>query len=946
MTLKRVLVLVMALIMVVSTCATPVLAAFNPETHHEHLHDVIDNPEYKEQYEEIKSTVEDIVKDIEENHEEYYSNGYEYALENGYIATAIEVIGTMLETIPQIELDNLGLTPELQGKLETELDALVPTLEKLEAILVNGEAEDFDGFIKAALTLEGDLYLHMNNVYAILEQGSIEVNQFVLVPVFYEATAALDAMVDAFVEAVVDYVVETVTPYYNMAVETYEAVVATIVKINLFVEDAIEVAVEKYYELVEKLVEIYDYLKDLYENKTEEEEEEVVVPEQSDEEKCREMLEWALKTAYEIYNNVLDTIIKINAKVEMTIEKIGNTINAIIDAYEYTVALLVRIYGTVEKAVIVAHKVYNYVVGLVIRNIELIKAGVNEAKVLLAQVYADILEMVTNAPGEANSFANYMAAQLAAYITGILCDLDAFISDTYYHTFNGSYELKDDSAYVALGNSPFGAALAEKLNLSNKYTQIDMKDNYLDAVAGADLVTIKVDNGEFLAFANQQVNGAVAAIVRNNERLMEFYNHPVVGGYVQEVVTGFGIDVTAQADTLDWSKYFAAEDIEVLEGALALMREKLLEQGVPEYYYIDLQPLVDEALEENGLAGLPGISITMDPIEVPVADLVIYTIESAIYSYVRYTNDLNGLLDSIYAVAPGATVVLLGIDNPLAGLDFDFAEYGIDCITFADCLAVAESVVAICDAQLIIASVKNENTIFVLENDADAIFEAIHMYCDHVYDDCLDTICDRCLGERVAPGHDYAYTSNGDATCTANGTKTGVCVNCGDTYVCEDEGSMLPHDYSPATCTSPKTCKDCGATEGSKLAHNYEAATCTKPRTCKDCGVTDGKALGHNYSSATCEEPKTCRRCGATEGGLAEHKFGDWKTVTAATKKTTGCEERTCRVCGLVQSRVIPVIPPKYTPGTIVAVVISAFLFSIAILTIILWRLRKQNLLK
>ena len=80
MTLKRVLVLVMALVMVVSTCATPVLAAFNPETHHEHLHDVIDNPEYKEQYEEIKSTVEDIVKDIEENHEEYYSNGYEYAL--------------------------------------------------------------------------------------------------------------------------------------------------------------------------------------------------------------------------------------------------------------------------------------------------------------------------------------------------------------------------------------------------------------------------------------------------------------------------------------------------------------------------------------------------------------------------------------------------------------------------------------------------------------------------------------------------------------------------------------------------------------------------------------------------------------------------------------------------------------------------------------------------
>ena len=117
---------------------------------------------------------------------------------------------------------------------------------------MNGEAEDFDGFIRAALTLEGDLYLHMNNVYAILEQGTVDyVNpalEEALRLLNEEVLPALDAMVDAFVEAVVDYVVETVTPYYNMAVETYEAVVATIVKINLFVEDAIEIAVEKYYE--------------------------------------------------------------------------------------------------------------------------------------------------------------------------------------------------------------------------------------------------------------------------------------------------------------------------------------------------------------------------------------------------------------------------------------------------------------------------------------------------------------------------------------------------------------------------------------------------------------------------------------------------------------------------------------------------------------------------
>ena len=116
--MKRVLVLVLALVMVVGTSLTPVFAAFNPETHHEHAHDVLENPEYQEKYEEIKATVEYIVNDIEENHEEYYANGYAYALENGYIGTAIEVINSTLEALEQVDLDGLGLTEELQGKLE------------------------------------------------------------------------------------------------------------------------------------------------------------------------------------------------------------------------------------------------------------------------------------------------------------------------------------------------------------------------------------------------------------------------------------------------------------------------------------------------------------------------------------------------------------------------------------------------------------------------------------------------------------------------------------------------------------------------------------------------------------------------------------------------------------------------------------------------------------
>ncbi|MBQ9167187.1 MAG: hypothetical protein IJX67_02105 [Oscillospiraceae bacterium] len=48
-----------------------------------------------------------------------------------------------------------------------------------------------------------------------------------------------------------------------------------------------------------------------------------------------------------------------------------------------------------------------------------------------------------------------------------------------------------------------------------------------------------------------------------------------------------------------------------------------------------------------------------------------------------------------------------------------------------------------------------------------------------------------------ATGHKYgSYTSNGDATCTKDGTKTAICANgCGTKDTVTDVGSMVDHDY-------------------------------------------------------------------------------------------------------------------------------------------------------
>ena len=100
------------------------------------------------------------------------------------------------------------------------------------------------------------------------------------------------------------------------------------------------------------------------------------------------------------------------------------------------------------------------------------------------------------------------------------------------------------------------------------------------------------------------------------------------------------------------------------------------------------------------------------------------------------------------------------------------------------------------------------------------------------------------------------------------------CSVCGEE--CSRETVTLPasgctHEWLEATCTDPKTCSKCGATEGNLLEHTEEsvpgyAATCTEDglsdgAKCADCGETTIAqevipAFGHNYVNCV------CTRCG------------------------------------------------------------------------------------
>ena len=109
--------------------------------------------------------------------------------------------------------------------------------------------------------------------------------------------------------------------------------------------------------------------------------------------------------------------------------------------------------------------------------------------------------------------------------------------------------------------------------------------------------------------------------------------------------------------------------------------------------------------------------------------------------------------------------------------------------------------------------------------------------------------CPKCFKEFYyraidATGHDYFLDGGVDARCETDGEETYICVKCGDKYV-----KTIPatgHTWADATCTEPKTCTVCGATEGKALGHSYKVFK--KPPTCTVDGSNTYTCLRCRYS--------------------------------------------------------------------------------------------------
>ena len=539
-------------------------------------------------------------------------------------------------------------------------------------------------------------------------------------------------------------------------------------------------------------------------------------------------------TLYEVYGNVEEALKALNEVLMNIVNTVDGTITSVIAAYNALVAKLTEIYGTVEEAIAKAKEIYNKIVNTVdcaietglelyntiltvltnvygsVKNIVIVAGqifsyvydfvGENLTAEDLERMYNDIVEIVKEAYGTTED-VYYVAAQIYAYIVNAV-----------ENAFEGNYEITENSLYVSLGNAEYGEELAEMLHLGGKYHNYALTENYLEKVAEADLITIRVDNGEAIEFAMAQLQNPVE---------------------------------------LDWDKYLDEEGKEALKNALAEIKAEILASG--------------KAAELSEMLAVTGMALS----EEMVASLITYAIEGTVYSYAEFIDRLTVVLENVYAAAPEATVVLTGIQNPLEGISLD--AFGLD-IAIGEYVKVVDFVVAGLNANLVAAALVRENTIFVDSVDAEDIYDALNAYCRHAYDDCADTECNICGETRVAPGHLFTeYVYNNDAKCEVDGTKTAHCENCDATHTITADGTALEHEWSEATCTSPKTCKLCGG--------------------------KDGAALGHSY--------------------------GEWNVLREPTSKVEGYKERVCDRCGNVESATIPCLE-SLSAGAVAGVVVGS----------------------
>lgn len=141
------------------------------------------------------------------------------------------------------------------------------------------------------------------------------------------------------------------------------------------------------------------------------------------------------------------------------------------------------------------------------------------------------------------------------------------------------------------------------------------------------------------------------------------------------------------------------------------------------------------------------------------------------------------------------------------------------------------------------------------------------------------TECDYIITPALGHTHHMTPVAANPATCTEDGNIAYyVCSGCskwfedatGNVEITDHNSVVLGHlghDWADATCTAPKTCSRCDATEGTPLGHDFADVWSSDAsghwHACSRCDAKDGEAAHTpDREAATETDPIKCTECG------------------------------------------------------------------------------------
>ncbi len=745
-------------------------------------------------------------------------------LYNAALGMSKEVYLQLVALIVKVQLHVEGKVEEITLMVLEQYFALVEKLETIYGVGVEAYEKALEIYTKLVDKLLGKVLEHLDiieNIFGVIFEVLVESGLTI-----HDAITIAIEVYKAVVEFIAEYgddVLEGIeiakvvfTTVYNFLVENGENI-----------KTAFNVAINVYKSVVEFLIENADNIENAIEI-------------------AKNAFEYVLEVAGMIYDNaeeIYAIATGIYAELVKVIAKVEGVVLTVMDVYNYVYELIVDIFGSVENAGRIAYKIATLIVEFVKNNPEIFE----NAYKLGVEIYNIIVETY----GETGD-ACETAKVVHAYALGIAIAVKEDIAEIMYNASNADYEITLDSYYVALGDAEYVEDLANMLFLGDKYEQFALTDDYLEVLANADLVTVKFNNGEFMEFANLQMKGKLAEIIRGNKNLTSIYTNLSNWGILDQVEESLGFSLDSKPVELEWSKYLDADAEMILKNSLARMKKDLIANGTPEY--VDIAPVINAVLENMN------IPLELDgDVNISVVDLMIFGIESALYGYVEAIGRVATTLNTIHTVAPEATVVITGVDNPMVDLVSMLGIYSDYIGNIDELLGYTDVMVDVVNATLYGFALVQENTIFVNSDNAEDIYAALHAHCGHAYDNACDTTCNICGETRTVGAH--VYDNACDTTCN----------------ICGAVRTVGDHVYDNACDT---TCNICGAvrTVGD---HVYDNAC---DATCNICGATRTPA-DHVYDD--CEDD-TCNVCGATRvapGHVYDDKYDRDCNVCGATRK-------------------------------------------------------------